>query len=101
MTTKRRSYGRGILRFTSWEPCRLPGQTHNSNGALKQEETARKHCVENVNHVQETTPEIAGKIIFTKLYKCQKVLSVDGHWPYVFCVFVRKLNTAVLMIACA
>ena len=74
MTSKTRSYGRGILRFNSWEPCRLPGQVHNSNGALIQEETARKHCVENViNHVNgtaEATTGVAGKIIFTKLYKC-------------------------------
>ena len=30
MTTKTRTYGRGILRFTSWEPCRIPGQKSRS-----------------------------------------------------------------------
>lgn len=53
MTSKTRAYGRGILRFTCWEPCRLPGQVHNLID-LKQVETGRKNCAENVNHVNTT-----------------------------------------------
>jgi len=53
MASKARTYGRGILRFTSWEPCRLPGQANNSNDAYIRQETAQKQCVENgsSNHV--------------------------------------------------
>ena len=40
MATKNRTYGRGILRFNSWETCRRPGQLHNSHGARKCEESA-------------------------------------------------------------
>ena len=40
MATKSRTYGRGILRFNSWETRRRPGQLHNSHGARKCEESA-------------------------------------------------------------
>ena len=40
MATKSRTYGRGILRFNSWETCRRPGQLQNSNDARKREESA-------------------------------------------------------------
>ena len=55
MATKSRTYGRGILRFNSWETCRRPGQLHNSHGARKCEESAA--CMPRVengsqNHAQ-------------------------------------------------
>ena len=56
MTTKARTYGRGILRFTSWDSCRCPGERLNSNVALKREEPARTSSVENgsrVDHVKD------------------------------------------------
>lgn len=40
MATKSRTYGRGILRFNSWETCRRPGQLHNSHDARKCEQSA-------------------------------------------------------------
>ena len=55
MATKSRTYGRGILRFNSWETCRRPGQLHNSHGARKCEESAAgMPRVENgsLNHAQ-------------------------------------------------
>lgn len=55
MATKSRTYGRGILRFNSWETCRRPGELHNSHGARKCEESAA--CMPRVengsqNHAQ-------------------------------------------------
>ncbi|XP_068751865.1 uncharacterized protein [Montipora capricornis] len=43
MTTKTRTYGRGILRFTSWEPCRLPGHIKTS--------ACQTHLAEQSDHV--------------------------------------------------
>ncbi|KAJ7354799.1 hypothetical protein OS493_029805 [Desmophyllum pertusum] len=61
MASKTRTYGRGILRFTSLEPCRRPGQTNNGgpnnlNGV--HEEPVDNSRVQNggdQTHVQITT----------------------------------------------
>ena len=47
MTTKTRTYGRGILRFTSLKPCRRPGQTAYANAALKKDGTVNNSRVQN------------------------------------------------------
>ena len=47
MTTKTRTYGRGILRFTSLQPCRRPGQTAYANAALKKDGTVNNSRVQN------------------------------------------------------
>jgi len=46
MATRVRTYGRGILRFTSLEPCRLPGQKV-ANGAQKRERAMDNSRVQN------------------------------------------------------
>ncbi|KAL9957750.1 hypothetical protein ACROYT_G034687 [Oculina patagonica] len=57
MATKTRTYGRGILRFTSLEPCRLPGQTVKSNGVLKREVDNSRVQNGGETHVQNGTAE--------------------------------------------
>lgn len=54
MATKTRNYGRGILRFTSLQPCRRPGQTASANDTLKQEGALLNSRVQNGGemHVQ-------------------------------------------------
>ena len=47
MTTKTRTYGRGILRFTSLQPCRRPGQTASANAALKKDGAVNNSRVQN------------------------------------------------------
>jgi len=47
MVNRKRTYGRGILRFTSLEPCRLPGQIVASSGVNKREEERDNSRVQN------------------------------------------------------
>lgn len=56
MANRTRTYGRGILRFTSLEPCRRPGQTVASNGVVKREEAVDNSRVQNggKTHVLKT-----------------------------------------------
>jgi len=47
MANRTWTYGRGILRFTSLEPCRLPGKTVASNSVNKREEAMDNSPVQN------------------------------------------------------
>lgn len=67
MATKTRTCGRGILRFTTLEPCRLPGQIVHSN-VVKREEAVDESSVQNAavedvgeTHVQNGSGRTAGK----------------------------------------
>lgn len=56
MANSMRTCGRGILRFTSLEPCRLPGQRVALNGVSKREESMDNSRVQNggETHVPKT-----------------------------------------------
>lgn len=95
MATKSRTYGRGILRFNSWETCRRPGQLQNSNDARKREESAANGSQ---NHAQnggvkstnlnETTGsseknsvgklDISRKIFFILYHRHSLIWYIDG-----------------------
>lgn len=80
MTSKTRAYGRGILRFTCWEPCRLPGQVHNLID-LKQVETGRKNCAENGNHVNTTKTDTSQTSAGIAVPGTLKVPAQKGNKP--------------------
>ncbi|XP_020626067.1 high osmolarity signaling protein SHO1-like [Orbicella faveolata] len=59
MVNRKRIYGRGILRFTSLEPCRLPGQIVASSGVNKREEERDNSRVQNgVPKTPENVPTV-------------------------------------------
>ena len=65
MANSTRTCGRGILRFTSLEPCRLPGQTAALNGVSKREESMDSSRVQNGDetHVPKTSGTCTADIL--------------------------------------
>ena len=69
MANRAKTCGRGILRFTSLEPCRLPGQTAAPNGVSKSEESMDNSRVQNGGEKHVHMPKTPGtvNVMFTSL----------------------------------
>ena len=62
MANRAKTCGRGILRFTSLEPCRLPGQTAAPNGISKREESMDNSRVQNGGETHVHVPKTPGTV---------------------------------------
>lgn len=90
MTTKTRTYGRGILRFTSLQPCRRPGQTAYANAALKKDGTVNNSRVQNGGemHVHKNGGGVGTCLVDRAVQRSKKKNS--ARFPFNLMLFLKR-----------